>query len=60
MPKSVPIELLSFRRTFALLMVPVAAPSAGLTGLEVVPLLNERAAVEKLGQAGSGSLRLWS
>jgi signal transduction histidine kinase len=47
MPKSVPIELLSFRRTFALLMVLVAVPSAGLTGLGVVAILNERAAVEK-------------
>ena len=47
MPRSVPIELLSFRRTFALLMVLVAVPSAGLTGLGVVAILNERAAVEK-------------
>jgi len=47
MPRSVPIELLSFRRTFSLLMVLVAAPSAGLTGLGVVAILNERAAVEK-------------
>jgi len=47
MPRSLPIELLSFRRTFALLMVLVAVPSAGLTGLGVVAILNERAAVEK-------------
>ncbi len=47
MPRSAPIELLSFRRTFALLMVLVALPSAGLTGLGVVAILNERAAVEK-------------
>jgi len=47
MPRSAPIELLSFRRTFALLMVLVAVPSAGLTGLGVVAILNERAAVEK-------------
>jgi len=47
MARSVPIELLSFRRTFALLMVLVAVPSAGLTGLGVVAILNERAAVEK-------------
>jgi len=52
MPRSVPIELLSFRRTFALLMVLVAVPSAGLTGLGVVAILNERAAVEKRLAAG--------
>jgi two-component system, OmpR family, phosphate regulon sensor histidine kinase PhoR len=40
-------DLLSFRRTFALLMVLVALPSAGLTGLGVVAILNERAAVEQ-------------
>jgi len=39
-------DLLSFRRTFALLMVLVALPSAGLSGLGVVAILNERAAVE--------------
>ena len=38
MPRSAPIELLSFRRTFALLMVLVAVPSAGLTGLGVVAM----------------------
>src|SRR5262249_29487603 len=47
MPRSVPIELVSFRRTFALPMVLVAAPSAGLPGVGVVAILNERAAVEK-------------
>jgi len=40
-------DLLSFRRTFALLMVLVALPSAGLSGLGVVAILNERAAVEQ-------------
>src|SRR5262249_56320216 len=52
MPRSSPIELLSFRRTFALLMVLVAVPSAGLTGLGVVAILNERAAVGKRLGAG--------
>ncbi len=47
MPRTSPIELLSFRRTFALLIVLVAVPSAGLSGLGVVAILNERAAVEK-------------
>lgn len=41
------IELLSFRRTFTLLIVLVVLPSAGLTGMGVVAIVNERAAVEK-------------
>jgi two-component system, OmpR family, phosphate regulon sensor histidine kinase PhoR len=61
MPRSSPIELLSFRRTFALLMVLVAVPSAGLTGLGVVAILNERAAVEKrLGAAWQDRLDVLS
>ena len=61
MPRSTPIELLSFRRTFALLMVLVAVPSAGLTGLGVVAILNERAAVEKrLGAAWQDRLEVLS
>jgi two-component system, OmpR family, phosphate regulon sensor histidine kinase PhoR len=42
-----PIELLSFRRTFALLILLVVVPSAGLSGFGVVAIINERAAVEK-------------
>jgi signal transduction histidine kinase len=52
-------NLLSFRRTFALLMVLVALPSAGLTGLGVVAILNERAAVEqRLGAVWRSRLEL--
>ncbi len=52
-------DLLSFRRTFALLMVLVALPSAGLTGLGVVAILNERAAVEqRLGAVWRSRLEL--
>ncbi|MCI0669163.1 MAG: ATP-binding protein [Myxococcaceae bacterium] len=40
-------EFLSFRRTFALLILLVVLPSAGLSGFGVVAILNERAAVEK-------------
>ena len=41
------VELLSFRRTFTLLIVLVVLPSAGLLGFGVVAIVNERAAVEK-------------
>ncbi len=52
-------DILSFRRTFALLMVLVALPSAGLTGLGVVAILNERAAVEqRLGAVWRSRLEL--
>src|SRR5687768_16159222 len=52
-----PIELLSFRRTFALLIILVVVPSAGLSGFGVVAIINERAAVEKrLEAAWSGRL----
>ncbi len=41
------MELLSFRRTFALLMLLVVLPSAALSGFGVLAIVNERAAVEK-------------
>jgi two-component system phosphate regulon sensor histidine kinase PhoR len=41
------LEFLSFRRTFTLLIVLVVLPSAGLTGMGIVAIINERAAVEK-------------
>lgn len=41
------IDLTSFRRTFALLILLVVLPSAGLSGFGVVAIINERAAVEK-------------
>lgn len=40
-------ELLSFRRTFTLLILLVVLPSAGLSGFGVMAIVNERAAVEK-------------
>ena len=43
------LQLLSFRRTFAWLILLVAVPSAGLSGFGVLAIINERAAVEKLG-----------
>ncbi|MFL5344951.1 MAG: sensor histidine kinase [Hyalangium sp.] len=43
---STPI-VLSFRRTFALLILLIVLPSAGLSGFGVVAIINERAAVEK-------------
>ncbi|EPX64743.1 Phosphate regulon sensor protein PhoR (SphS) [Cystobacter fuscus DSM 2262] len=46
-----PPIILSFRRTFALLIVLVVLPSAGLSGFGVVAIINERAAVEKRLQA---------
>ncbi len=39
--------ILSFRRTFALLILLVVLPSAGLSGFGIVAIINERAAVEK-------------
>jgi two-component system phosphate regulon sensor histidine kinase PhoR len=51
------IDLTSFRRTFALLILLVVLPSAGLSGFGVVAIINERAAVEKrLEAAWSGRL----
>ncbi|WNG50078.1 two-component sensor histidine kinase [Archangium minus] len=47
MSSSQPSIILSFRRTFALLIVLVVLPSAGLSGFGVVAIINERAAVEK-------------
>jgi len=44
---STPMELLSFRRTFALLILLVVVPSAALSGFGVLAIINERAAVEK-------------
>src|SRR3954451_18872964 len=41
------LELTSFRRTFALLVLLVVLPSAGLSGFGVVAIINERAAVEQ-------------
>jgi len=53
---STPI-VLSFRRTFALLILLVVLPSAGLSGFGVVAIINERAAVEKrLEAAWHGTL----
>ncbi|HYO66083.1 MAG TPA: two-component sensor histidine kinase, partial [Archangium sp.] len=57
MPGSQPSVILSFRRTFALLIVLVVLPSAGLSGFGVVAIINERAAVEKrLEAAWQGTL----
>src|SRR5229473_3357630 len=41
------MQLLSFRRTFGLLMLLIVLPSAGLSGFGVLAIVNERAAVEK-------------
>jgi two-component system phosphate regulon sensor histidine kinase PhoR len=52
-----PPVILNFRRTFALLIVLVVVPSAGLSGFGVVAIINERAAVEKrLESAWRGTL----
>jgi two-component system, OmpR family, phosphate regulon sensor histidine kinase PhoR len=61
MARTEPIELLSFRRTFALLILLVVVPSAGLSGFGVLAIINERAAVEKrLEAAWTGRLAtLW-
>lgn len=40
------VQLLSFRRTFTLLILLVVLPSAGLSGFGVLTIINERAAVE--------------
>jgi signal transduction histidine kinase len=57
---STPI-VLSFRRTFALLILLVVLPSAGLSGFGVVAIINERAAVEKrLEAAWHGTLEALS
>ncbi|MFY0525340.1 sensor histidine kinase [Archangium gephyra] len=57
MPSPQPSVLLSFRRTFALLIILVVLPSAGLSGFGVVAIINERAAVEKrLEAAWQGTL----
>lgn len=56
MPRPTPV-LLSFRRTFALLLLLVVLPSAGLSGFGVLAIINERAAVEKrLEAAWAGTL----
>ncbi len=53
--------ILSFRRTFALLIVLVVLPSAGLSGFGIVAIINERAAVEKrLEVAFQGTLETLS
>ncbi|MHB8875355.1 MAG: sensor histidine kinase [Myxococcaceae bacterium] len=58
MPRKSPLDLLSFRRTFALLVLLVVLPSAGLSGFGVLAIINERAAVEKrLEAAWSGRLQ---
>ena len=49
-----PFELLSFRRTFALLIVLVVLPSAGLSDFGVLAIINERAAVEDEIHSESG------
>src|SRR5438270_14059339 len=54
MAQGEPLELLSFRRTFALLILLVVVPSAGLSGFGVLAIINERAAVEKRLEAAWG------
>ena len=52
-----PYGLVSFRRIFALLVLLVVLPSAGLSGFGVVAIVNERAAVEqRLERAWQGRL----
>jgi two-component system, OmpR family, phosphate regulon sensor histidine kinase PhoR len=46
-PFSSSLKLLSFRRTFALVILLVVLPSAALSGFGVLAIVNERAAVEK-------------
>jgi signal transduction histidine kinase len=56
-----PPIILSFRRTFALLILLIVLPSAGLSGFGVVAIINERAAVEKrLEAAWQGTLEALS
>ncbi|MBU8894431.1 two-component sensor histidine kinase [Corallococcus sp. H22C18031201] len=60
MSRQAPV-ILSFRRTFALLLLLVVLPSAGLSGFGVVAIINERAAVEKrLEAAWRGTLETLS
>lgn len=47
MARAQTVDLLSFRRTFALVILLVVVPSAGLSGFGVLAIINERAAVEK-------------
>src|SRR5262249_40552141 len=47
-------KLLSFRRTFTLLLLLVVLPSAALSGFGVLAIVNERAAVEKRLEAAWG------
>jgi two-component system, OmpR family, phosphate regulon sensor histidine kinase PhoR len=57
MAETTSLELLSFRRTFALLILLVVLPSAALSGFGVLAIINERAAVEKrLEAAWAGRL----
>ena len=57
MARPAQVELLSFRRTFTLVIMLVAVPSAGLSGFGVLAIINERAAVEKrLEAAWAGRL----
>lgn len=57
MSRTPPNVILNFRRTFALLIVLIVLPSAGLSGFGVVAIINERAAVEKrLEAAWKGTL----
>ena len=54
MPFSSSLKLLSFRRTFALLLLLIVLPSAALSGFGVLAIVNERAAVEKRLEAAWG------
>ncbi|WP_224242039.1 sensor histidine kinase [Hyalangium gracile] len=57
MSRASPPIVMNFRRTFALLILLVVLPSAGLSGFGVVAIINERAAVEKrLEAAWHGTL----
>ncbi|MBX7097177.1 MAG: cell wall metabolism sensor histidine kinase WalK [Myxococcaceae bacterium] len=47
MAKSQTVDLLSFRRTFTLVIALLVIPSAGLSGFGVLAITNARAAVEK-------------
>ncbi len=47
MKSTSPRELLSFRRTFALVILLLVLPSVGLSGFGILAIVNERAAVEK-------------
>jgi len=53
-PFSSSLKLLSFRRTFALLLLLIVLPSAALSGFGVLAIVNERAAVEKRLEAAWG------